>query len=269
MSHNTEAQVSFTARLMAASRAFESKRTNRLFNDPFSEQLAGIEAMELMLPKVEEYEANGRPYVAVRTRFFDDFLMQYSHTIRQVVLLGAGMDTRAYRLDLHPETHYYEIDRASVLDYKESILKDITPKCHRHVLAMDLRETWVQPLVESGYRADQPSVWLLEGLLYYLSDGEVNELMATINAITLPGSRLGADLINEAILNSSGDLTSYWQSSCNHPESFFAEYGWNAFGIQPGEDGASFGRFTFQFSPRFIIDDPHIFFITANKTGHV
>ena len=264
-----EAQVSFTARLMAATRAFESKRANRLFDDPFAERLAGTEAMQIMTTKAEEYEANGRPYIAVRTRFFDDFIMQYSHTIRQVVLLGAGMDTRAYRLDLHPQTHFYEIDRASVLDYKESILKEVTPKSHRHALTMDLREAWVQPLIESGYRADEPSVWLLEGLLYYLSDSEVNELMTTIDAITLPGSRFGADVINEVIFNGSDELASYWQSSCNHPESFFAEFGWNAFAIQPGEDGASFGRFTFQFPPRSIIDGPHIFFITASKTGHI
>ncbi len=265
MSDNRVAEVSFTSQLMAANRAFESQRRDRLFDDPFAEQLAGTKAMQVVIPKAEEYEAQGRPYVAVRTRFFDDFLLQSSHTVHQVVLLGAGMDTRAYRLDWQPSTHLYEIDRASVLDYKENILKEAAPKCTRHTIAADLRSDWVQPLIESGYRPEEPSVWLLEGLLYYLSNSEVSALMKAIDSLTVVGSGFAADVINDTILDGSDALAQYWQSSCNEPETFFAKFGWSAQAIQPGEEGASFGRFTFVFPPRAVADAPHIFFVTATK----
>ncbi|MCT7984912.1 SAM-dependent methyltransferase [Laspinema sp. A4] len=266
MSDDADAQVSLTARFMAASRAFESQQANPLFRDPFAERLAGTETMKLIIPRAEEYEAQGRPYAAVRTRFFDDFLLQCNATIRQVVLLGAGMDTRAYRLDWQPETHLYELDRSSVLDYKETELETFAPQCNRHVVRADLREDWVPLLIENGYQPDQPSVWLLEGLLYYLSDSEVSALMKAIDNLTAPGSHFAADVINDIICNGSDALAAYWQSSCNEPETFFAEFGWSAQAIQPSDEGASFGRFTYQFPPRSVTDGPHIFFVTATKT---
>jgi hypothetical protein len=67
------------------------------------------------------------------------------------------------------------------------------------------------------------------------------------------------------LLNGSDELAQYWQSSCDDPESFFQPYGWKASAIQPGEEGAAYGRFTFQFADRADTEAPHIFFLTASK----
>lgn len=267
MSDVTEVDVSFTAKVMAAARAVETQRADALFIDPFAEKLAGAEAIQVAIPRLEEYEKEGRPFVSVRTRFFDDFLINHSQNIQQVVLLGAGMDTRALRINWSSGTHIYEIDKSNILSYKESVLAGISSNCTRHAICADLRESfWSELLLKEGYRPSEPSIWLLEGFLYYLSETDVHNLLTTIEDISAIGSWLGADVINTVIQNGSDEWAKYWQSSCDYPESFFANYGWKALAIQPGEEGASFGRFTYQFADRSALDAPHIFFIMACRT---
>lgn len=266
MSDVTEIDVSFTAKVMAAGRAIETQRSDALFIDPFAEQLAGAEAVQAAIPRLEEDEKQGRPYTSVRTRFFDDFLINHSQTIQQIVLLGAGMDTRASRMNWSSKTCIYEIDKSNILNYKESVLAGIHPTCNRHLICADLKESfWSNLLLEKGYQPSEPSIWLLEGFLYYLNEAEVHNLLTTITNMSAIGSWLGVDVINTVILNGSDSWAQYWQSSCDHPESFFANYGWTAVAIQPGEEGASFGRFTYQFPDRSVSDAPHIFFVIASK----
>lgn len=256
-------KVSFTAKVMAAVRAIESQRPDALFVDPFAEQLAGSDAIQAAIPKVEEYEKLGEPFVSVRTRFFDDFLTNCGD-IRQVVLLGAGLDTRAFRLNWAAKTHVYELDCSDVLHYKETVLAGVHPRCVRHSICADLTQWhWSQLLLEQGYQSSEPSIWLLEGFLYYLNPTQAHNLLTTIENLTSAGSWFGADVINEAILNGSDEWAKYWQSSCDRPELFFAKYGWQASAIQPGEEGACFGRYTHQFSDRSVAESPHIFFVTA------
>lgn len=266
MSEATEVNVSFTAKVIAAARAVETQRYDALFTDPFAAQLAGQEAIEAAIPRLEEYEKQGKPFLSVRTRFFDDLLNNCSHDIRQIVLVGSGMDTRAFRLNWQPGTHVYEIDQPDVQHYKEAVLKEMVPNCTRHSICADLKESiWCQLLLEKGYQPSEPSIWLLEGFLYYLKPIEAENLLINIQDLCVKGSYFGADVINTVVGNGSDDWAKYWLSSCDDPESFFAAYGWQALAIQPGEDGASFGRFTYQFPARNTPDAPHIFFVRAVK----
>src|ERR1700728_4188405 len=105
--------VSMTAHWMAAERARETARPDRLFEDPLAEVLAGTEGVDLMARMGVDLPVN--PAFPIRTRFFDDALVRLlaDHRIGQVVLMGAGMGTRAYRLDLPT---VFEIDRPALLD---------------------------------------------------------------------------------------------------------------------------------------------------------
>ena len=105
--------VPFTARMMAALRARETNRCDRLFEDPFAAELAGKEAFERI---DQQLTARDQAYVAVRTRFFDDFLSAVP--IDQVVLLASGLDTRAYRFPWSESINVYELDHPQVLAYK-------------------------------------------------------------------------------------------------------------------------------------------------------
>lgn len=257
-------EISFTAKVMAAARAIETQRPDALFRDVYAEQLAGADVIQAAIPRIAEYEKQGKSYIPVRTRFFDDFLM--NHGIRQVVLLGAGLDTRAFRLNWDPGTHVYEVDYSELLHYKESVLAGTSLYCTRHSICADLREShWSQLLLEQGYQSSEPSIWLLEGLLYYLNSNEVHNLLTEIEKLAIAGSWFAADAINSAVLNGSDEWAKYWHSSCDNPELFLANYGWKASAIQPGEAGASFGRFTDRLQDRSVPDAAHIFFVTACK----
>ena len=174
--------VASSSRIMAAVRAIETQRSDRLFEDPLAAQLALEETIATVAPAAQEYEDRGTPIVVVRTRFFDDFLTPLAVELRQVVILGAGMDTRAFRLPWTTDTHLYELDRAEVLQTKEFLLDNAVAKCHRHPITIDLRQSWADLLVAQGYQVKTASVWLLEGLLYYMSETQVHELLGTIRS---------------------------------------------------------------------------------------
>src|SRR5438094_7887553 len=89
-----------TACWMAAVRARESARADRLFEDPLAEVLAGPEGFDLMARM--ELDLPENPTIPIRTRFFDEALMRVlsNQAVRQVVMLAAGMDARTHRLDL-------------------------------------------------------------------------------------------------------------------------------------------------------------------------
>ncbi len=258
--------VSLSSRMMAAVRAIETQRPSGLFKDPLAALLAGEDIIAEITPSAQQYEENGTPMVVVRTRFFDDFLMSNRCSIRQVVILGAGMDTRAFRLPWLTDTHIYELDRPEVLQYKTSVLVNIPSKCHRHLISVDIREPWVDKLIASGYQVEIPSVWLMEGFLYYLSEKEVHELLKIITQLSAQGSWLGADLINSYFVSkSSGELSQHWKYGCDEPEKLLSAYNWEASVLQAGDEGANYGRFTHKFQPSNVLDAPHYFFVKAVK----
>lgn len=102
-------RLAMTARWTAGARARESQRPDRLFHDPWAEQLAGPEGKAW----AEQQSADTSISTIVRTRFFDDFLLRAiaASSLRQVVLLAAGLDTRAYRLPWPNHTLFFEVDQ--------------------------------------------------------------------------------------------------------------------------------------------------------------
>lgn len=263
---NIKDAVSYSSRIMAAVRALETQRPDRLFEDPLAALLAGEEAIARTLPTAKEYQEKGTPVVAVRTRFFDDFLMAHTAQKSQVVILGAGMDTRAFRLAWHPDTHLYELDKPEVLEYKESVLGNHQALCHRHSLSVDLTQTWSAKLIATGYQINIPSIWLLEGVLYYFNETDVYNLLRTISDLSAKGSWFGADLINRKLMLQSGEgLGQYWHYGCDEPETLLASYGWNASVIHPGDQEAHFGRYTYKYPPRDVPDVKRHFYIRAKK----
>ncbi|GBF78989.1 SAM-dependent methyltransferase [Aphanothece sacrum] len=259
--------VSLTSLFMAAGRAIENEREDRLFEDPFARQLAGEETFEL-LKRDKDIVTNTKKnshYIPVRTRFFDDFIINSVSQCHQIVILGAGMDTRAFRLNLPENSHIYEIDQAEVLEHKNAILKDISPKSHRHTIKADLRFPWIHLLLESGYCQDQPSIWLLEGLLYYLTEMEVYQLLKNISDVSAINSYLGADLVNKKSLEGDSKVMKTWRSGFDEPEVLFNDYGWTVSVVEPGDEKAHFGRYIDKNPPRNILNIPRVFLATGRK----
>ncbi|MFF8991484.1 class I SAM-dependent methyltransferase [Streptomyces sp. NPDC014983] len=210
--------VGRTALLVAAARAIETHRPDALARDPFAEHFVRAAAASAGWPvrpaQVPDGDADplwgrlGR-YFALRTRVLDDHLLRSAHLgARQVVLLGAGLDCRAYRLDWPQGCVVYEVDTAGVLAFKQTVLDRLraTPAAERRTLAADLRDDWADALLSAGFDPAAPTAWLAEGLLLYLPAPAERRLVATIDRLSAADSTLAyeiKDLIESPRVRSS------------------------------------------------------------------
>ncbi|MFF0474966.1 class I SAM-dependent methyltransferase [Streptomyces sp. NPDC004284] len=194
--------VGLTALLVAAARAIETHRHDSLAQDVYAEHFVRAAPACTDWPVRIEQVPDGDDdplwgrfarYFGLRTRVLDDFLLGAVRTsVRQVVLLGAGLDTRAYRLDWPSDLAVFEIDRAGVLAFKQQVLTDLAaaPRVKRIPVPVDLREDWVTALTTAGFDPAAPSAWLAEGLLFYLPGPVETRLLDTVDGLTIGGSAL-------------------------------------------------------------------------------
>ena len=137
-----------------------------------------------------------------RTRFGDDYLRaRYELGCRQLVMLGAGMDARAWRMDL-PELRVYEVDKQDNFDVKEPLVaNEPLSVASRHAIAAEFEDKggqWARDLVAAGFDPTQPTVWLLEGLVMYLTIRDTAELMGEIGRLSAKGSVVFHDACSDA-----------------------------------------------------------------------
>jgi methyltransferase (TIGR00027 family) len=266
--------LGLTARWTAGARARESARADHLFKDPWAEALVGKEGAAWRAQRPEDSTI---PMV-IRTRFFDDFLLDISrrHAIRQVVLMAAGLDTRAFRLDWPAGTCLFELDQPEVLQYKEGVLRaaGARPACQRCLIEADLTSSWEEKLVGSGFDAKLPSAWLLEGFLFYLPKESITQAIDGVSGLAAPGSWMGFDIINGAMLTSTwtrpwvemqASMGAPWIGTLDAPQKFLARRGWQAALTQAGAGDANYGRWQLPVLPVMAPDLPHNWFVTAQK----
>ena len=170
--------VSDTALIVAAARARETARPDGVLRDPFAERLAGARGMAL-LGKLGANDWLGVAVVGLRARTIDEMLLATvaAHGIRTVVLLGAGLDARAWRLDLPHDLRWIEIDFAPILDYKDRILVSEKPRCRRERMSADLTVASERQAVWAAAGSDS-AIIITEGLLLYLP-ARITEALAT------------------------------------------------------------------------------------------
>ncbi|MBK3630203.1 class I SAM-dependent methyltransferase [Streptomyces sp. MBT49] len=247
-----------TAVGVARVRARESEREDALFRDPLAQAFATAGGPGASSPPPSGDEAARRRRrgvafsVVVRTRFLDDLLRQACASgIRQVVLLGAGMDSRAFRMDWPEGTRLFEVDTAGPLDFKASVLRQerAVARCERIAVAVDLREDWPGALAAAGHDPAAPTVWIAEGLLIYLPEDAVELLLARIGARSAAGSRLGLTLGSRGVIErfgadaAPGSAASLWVSEMpDDPVGWLAGHGWEAAAHTLRERAAAYGR---------------------------
>jgi methyltransferase (TIGR00027 family) len=276
-----------TALLTAAIRAAESRRPDRLYEDPYAATFAGDIGPELLaevravtFPAGRSRTLPSTPdYNAIRTRFFDDYLTAAARdqAMNQVVLAPVGMDARAFRLSWPRGTRLFEVDRPVVLSAKDEVLGAAPCAVDRRPVGVDLRDDdWTDRLLAAGYDPAAPSVWLLEGLLYYLREEDVHRILDRVRAMTAPGSLVAADVVNGAALrleNMRGLLDVFagwgcpWLFGTDEPEALFAAHGSTATAVQPGEPGADFGRWPDPVPPREETEVRRVFFVHGRRVG--
>lgn len=214
---------------------------DRLFDDPFAALLAGdVGARELALLQGESAD---NPGLALRTCYFDQ---QLAAAVRagctQVVLLGAGLDTRALRLPWPLGTRFFELDRAELNAYKSACLEGqycaplvqaamrAGAAAERRTVDVDLMLPWGPALCAAGFRPEEPAVFVLEGLLSYLPDAvTAQELLCAVTRLAAPRSVALFDVVGESYLDHPATLPlrylleswgAPWRFGTDDPEGF-------------------------------------------------
>ncbi|TPG34369.1 class I SAM-dependent methyltransferase [Mycolicibacterium hodleri] len=196
--------VGATATMVAAARALASQEPNPLIDDPYAAPLVRAVGMEFFTKLVDgtlPLDDGGAgammaDFMAVRTRFFDDFFLDATKAgVKQAVILASGLDSRAYRLPWPSGTTVFEIDQPAVITAKSKTMADLgaTPTADRCAVAVDLRDDWPSVLKAAGFDSSIPTAWSAEGLLVYLPPAAQDRLFDDITAASARGSRLATE----------------------------------------------------------------------------
>jgi methyltransferase (TIGR00027 family) len=249
--------VSTTAVGVARIRAGESKRTDRLFDDPYAAAFVAAmpDAYATDGSRSEAARAVGARialHVVVRTRFYDDYLQAAAADgIRQVVLLAAGLDTRAFRLPWPDGTTVLEVDLPEMVAFKNDVLAadDSTPTATRVPVIADLTQDWAAGMAAAGFDPAQPTAWLVEGLLVYLTHDDAARLLETVAGLSAPGSRLSCEqgrsamqLAAQSAEAGASRATSLWQGGIEDVPGWLADHGWSVDIYDLATLAAGYGR---------------------------
>ncbi|MGI5217538.1 SAM-dependent methyltransferase [Nocardia sp. CA-290969] len=191
------AGVAMTALGVALVRVRETARPDRLYADPLAEAFVAAarpafdEERWSRLVELAGQFYDGR---TLAVKGVDDHIREaVAAGCAQIVLLGAGLDTRAFRLDLPRGIAFFEVDLPELFAFKEPVLAAhrAQPVCTRHVVAADLRGDWDRVLSAQGFRTDLPTAWIDEGVLGYLPRVDAYAVAAVATRLSAPGSRFG------------------------------------------------------------------------------
>lgn len=177
-------------RWSAGLRALESERLDCAFHDPLARALArGVPYREEARPP----RGQVGPVVA-RAMMIDAAVARATraaHGPKQVVLLGAGCDTRAQRLRHLPGVRFFEVDGAAALRRRRWLLGRAEPRdAGRACLDLGRRPERLLPrLARCGHARTAPTVWVAEGALTQLPPGSARALLDALPAEP-PGSRV-------------------------------------------------------------------------------
>ena len=219
-------RASFTAETVALMRALETHRGSgrRLFVDPFAEPFTRGRLRFLArwsrVPVVGQLAAwvydrvagpGPRPSAVARTRFIDDAVTGVitgaitgaAVTADQLVLLGAGFDTRAHRLPAARGVTTFEVDHPATQARKVAIVAGEGLDTRRVTyVAVDFeRDRLDGALLAAGFDPTRPAVFVWEGVTNYLTADAVDATLAVVRALAAPGSVLVFTYVHAGVID--------------------------------------------------------------------
>ena len=267
--HIERDNVALKAALVAAvNRALETEIDAPLFKDPLARALAGRKGFawhkELSSTTWPPHAKGPAPEQSILTRHYDDVLQAgvQAGSLTQVVLVHAGMDTRAFRLNWPAKLVLFEVDDAAVFELKEPVLRRrrARPNCERRVVRANLASDWVAKLLAAGFDAHRPAAFLMPTRLVHLEPATVERVFRELRELACEGSWLGADFLSvdtiespfmQPLIEKLVALGSPpWRFGVRHPETFLAQHGWFAECTVLGAPDASYGRWRYGYTPR-------------------
>ncbi len=186
----------------------------RILNDPWACNLASFaQRMIAQIPFMARRALRKYPrmdYVPARDRFTDELIEDAVRAgTRQVVVLGAGLDTISYRiLRSHPDCLMYEVDHPATQAVKKQRARRLATQfgdAIRYVTADFERDNFRDKLIADGFQTQQPAVIIWMGVVYYLSDSAVRQTLARARELMTEGSTLAFDFWPPSLTEDSGD----------------------------------------------------------------
>jgi methyltransferase (TIGR00027 family) len=176
--------ISDTSLWAAAFRARENSREDALFRDPFAARLAGPRGFEIA--NTLSTESHGTSWIT-RTFLFDRFITaEIARGVDVVVNLGAGLDTRPYRMKLPLSLLWVEVDAPGIIAYKEELLARETPTCMVERIGLDLTDAKARRTLLANFALKGRNILVVtEGVLIYLKARDVASLASEL--VSEPG----------------------------------------------------------------------------------
>src|SRR4029079_14228163 len=168
--------VSDTAFMVAGFRALENEQPKPLFHDPLAAKLVGDHGKEILATIPRHFV--GAWSVVIRSVIIDDYIRQaVAAGVDTILNLGAGLDTRPYRIELPSSLRWIEGDFLHMIELKETRLADEKPGCRLERIKIDLTDRALRGRLFSNVNARAGKILVLtEGVIPYLTNEDVAEL---------------------------------------------------------------------------------------------
>ena len=194
-----KSQASGTAKGAAAVRAIESEKpaNERICYDPFARRF--IDELVYRLIKLfawygEWHTKGGLTFIVCRCRYIDDYLKEFMKSgMTQLVILGAGLDSRAYRNELHEGVvKVFEVDHPATQLSKIEQVKKVFGKIPSHVtyIPIDFIDETLDKLLTYGFDRSLKTLFIWEGVTPYLNKESVDTTLAWVHANSASGSAI-------------------------------------------------------------------------------
>ena len=208
---------------IALQRIDESNKSEeeRVFYDPYAVHFVNPAILEFAaknpekakaaLEQMEHFLPGHANSIRARVRYFDDFVRaSINEGLEQLVIMGAGYDTRAYRIeDLKGRVRIFEVDHPDTQCVKQEKLQEIFGSIPSHVTFVSIdfeTDTLGQRLFDSGYERAKKTLFIMEGLIMYLPPEAVDETLSFISKNSCKGSAIIFDYYPESIIDETCEL---------------------------------------------------------------
>ena len=205
-----------TAVQMALSRTIESLKTEeeRICYDPLAKDFLTPKYKILIQNKllrnsvvkiIDQLFIGHHYYVVARTRYIDDFLQEcIANEIQQVVIMGAGFDSRAYRFEKLKNLTTFEIDYPATQNAKKILIQNIfgtLPEYVNYIPIDFTKEKLKDLLLQNTYNRDLKTLFIWEGTTPYITAESVDDTLAFVTSYSCKGSSIIFDYILKSVLD--------------------------------------------------------------------
>jgi len=214
--------TSKTAETIAVVRLIESKKSEdvRVCYDPYAVHFVSQDVLDFAAKYPEKYRAfvarneilvpGASNSIVARVKFFDDIAeSSINDGLEQLVIVGAGYDTRAYRIEGLDKINVFEIDHPDTQKIKIMKIREIFKSLPNHVtyipLGLEVDEIG-QKLLKTDYDASKKTLFVMEGILMYISPENVNKILSFIVNNSGNGSSILFDYIPSSIIDGTCEL---------------------------------------------------------------